>query len=258
MAPTYTTYSGSRVLIVDDTDPSISYNGPWRLFSDLSDVSREYNSTIHRADAAGQSLSYTFEGTSISVFGSLDNPDENGSPEVRFTIDNLPSAPWNATGSLNTKTDRLMSHQALFRSFNLLPGTHTLTIDILNSGPEGPFFYFDYFTISTGDSTSYLGQRIESNADARQYFIVDDRDLSINYIPRWNTDGIPAEYFGTTSVPSTEGAVAIFAFDGEYLFTLFTLLELHSSRMTVPIYLSASSCVLFCFVFDPRVPCALP
>lgn len=193
----------SKTLIVDDTDSRISYNGNWQLLGALSETSHEYNGTIHRGDTNGQSISYSFSGTGISVYGSLDAPAIKGLPGVTFQVDNITPQLINSTGSLTWDIGSLTTHVQLYQSPNLVSGSHTLTITVTNTTVNGPFFYLDFFTIATGRD-SVAG-----------HVILDDRDESIKYVPIWGQPGIPAEYLASTSQSGGNQSTATLTFNGE-------------------------------------------
>jgi hypothetical protein len=52
----------STVLIVDDTDPAITYSGSWIILPGAGIQTGEYNATVHQSGATGDQLSYTFTG----------------------------------------------------------------------------------------------------------------------------------------------------------------------------------------------------
>ena len=58
----------SKVLIVDDTDPAVSYTGSWTTQTFVAANTNEYNSTIHRSTGAGDSLLYNFYGSCPQCF----------------------------------------------------------------------------------------------------------------------------------------------------------------------------------------------
>jgi hypothetical protein len=52
----------SKVLIIDDSDPAITYTGNWETLSIVGVLTGEYNTSTHQSSAAGDQLLYTFEG----------------------------------------------------------------------------------------------------------------------------------------------------------------------------------------------------
>ncbi|KIM22514.1 hypothetical protein M408DRAFT_332890 [Serendipita vermifera MAFF 305830] len=195
----------SKVLIVDDANSGIAYNGSWTTQAFVWANSNEYASTVHRAGAAGDQLSYTFFGTGISVYGTIDTPSTKGLPSATFSIDGAPSTALNSTGSLVIDNRGIVtSHVLLYKSTSLAKGSHTITVKTGTPANATAQFYFDYFAVSTGsDSTS---------GDV----LVDDRDSSIVYSGPWVDNGISAEYLGTTrqSPGTANGGTATFRFNG--------------------------------------------
>lgn len=195
----------SNKLIVDDTDTSISYSGDWKILGPLYKYSNEYNGTVHRGDTNGQSLSYTFTGTSIMVYGTLDMPATKGLAGVTFQIDSLSPQMINATGTLTNNINKTVSHTAIYKSPNLVDGTHTLNINVTEASMDGPYFFFDFFTIETGQD-SMAG-----------HIIVDNLGGGVQYIPTFVRDGTPNDYSGTNNRSPANGSSATFSFIGGYL-----------------------------------------
>lgn len=192
----------SKVVIIDDSDPNIAYSGNWKALATINEISREYQNTVHRGDTNGQFLSYSFTGTGISVYGSSDSPASKGLPGVEFKLDSMSPQPINATGTLTYTLGILTTHQVLYRSPDLAFGTHSLTVTVTDSTINGPYLYFDFLTVTTGQD-SVSGQ-----------VILDDRSEAIKYVPQWNDTGIPAEYLDTASLPPTVDSYATMEFNG--------------------------------------------
>jgi hypothetical protein len=228
----------SKTVIVDDTDPSISYTGNWQLLGAISDTDHEFNNTIHRGDANDQSLSYSFYGTSITVYGPLDSPASKGLAGVTFQVDNTSPSNINSTGTLTGNLGSLTSHVVLYTSPNLVDNAdgspHKLTISVTSASSNGPYFYFDFFTVATAKDS------------VAENVILDDRDDSISYVPTWNKPGTSLELLSTTSQSPGTGSTATFSFTGEqpYFFLNFDtlLLELftpisYNASLTCPLLL---------------------
>lgn len=62
-------------IVVDDTDPTLTYSGKWTLFANGS--SRQWNSTIHSTFQFGATVSFQFQGSVCKVYGTV--PIGNGS-----------------------------------------------------------------------------------------------------------------------------------------------------------------------------------
>lgn len=193
-------------IIVDDVDPTIIYNGTWDL---LGNPGKPFNGTLHRGNAANQSLSYTFKGIGVSIYGNLEEPAIKGLPDVQFQVDDGPAQLINSSLTpFTSRWDQTISHRLVFRSNNLTDGLHTININIM--GSRAPF-YFDFLTIETGADTK-TGN-----------IILDDQHASIRYTPRWNRSSTMEEYLGGSSRVQKNGSYATLEFSGEYI-------ELSSSK----------------------------
>lgn len=195
----------SKVLIVDDADPSISFSGDWQPLGTVSSTTYEYNGTVSVGWANGQSLSYTFDGTDIAVYGSVDMPATKGLPGVEFKIDSLPPEKFSDIHPITSNTFNatgFTTHQALYRSPHLLAGTHTINISITDITSGGPYFWLDFLIITT-DQESVAG-----------HVIVDDRDPAIQYHEGWKLSGNPAEYLQTIHWPNNTDSYATMEFNG--------------------------------------------
>jgi hypothetical protein len=113
---------------LNDTDPSFSYGAGWSYSSNrgLGDLDDD----VHYATANGTSLTYTFLGTGIKVFGEFNSDQGN----VGFAVDG---------GSQQTvdtsTTGPRRSDQVVFEQSGLTPGQHTITITKLS----GEYMTFD-------------------------------------------------------------------------------------------------------------------
>ncbi|KIM22515.1 hypothetical protein M408DRAFT_332891 [Serendipita vermifera MAFF 305830] len=194
----------SKILIVDDADAGINYSDGWTVGNSVADSSKEYNSTVHRSDAAGQELSYIFFGTQITVYGTLDTPGTNGPPSATFSIDGATPVAFNSTGTVHPDNPAIVtSHLILYQSPGLTKAQHTITIKTGTPANAAAHFYFDFFTVATGADS------------ASGSIIVDDRDPSISYVGTWEDQGVTDEYLHTTrQAPDLGGGSATFRFNG--------------------------------------------
>jgi Bacterial Ig-like domain len=116
-------------LRVNDTDPGFIYQGGFTYSSDrgLGDL----NDDIHYATTNGASVTYTFIGTGVKVFGEqyVDQGDIGVSIDggAQTTVNTVP-----ADGQRH-------SDVAVFTSPTLAPGLHTITVTKLS----GQYFTFD-------------------------------------------------------------------------------------------------------------------
>ncbi|KIM26746.1 hypothetical protein M408DRAFT_25032 [Serendipita vermifera MAFF 305830] len=143
----------SQVFVVDDSDPGIVYHGNWTKLAAVTTLAisggttNEYNSTVHGSHTAGDTLTYSFTGTSLGVWGTLDRTAMLGSPNATFTMDNLPPFTFNQTGHVKSDLpNNSMSHLLLYQSPRLADGEHTLTVTVAPSATQA-MFYVDFFMI---------------------------------------------------------------------------------------------------------------
>lgn len=204
----------SRTIIVDDTDANIVYEGTWKsLTSAILATAPEYMNTRHESHAAGSTLSYTFTGTQITVYCSLNTPATYGIPESTYTIDSGAPVKFNVSGEVPnySTTKSVLSHIPFFKSAQLPEGEHTIKITVTKS--NGPLFNFDFFTITT------------ASWENAQNVIVDDRDEDlITYGEHWTNSGGSREYMSSTRVsPGAANTTAVFKFYGTSISTYITL-----------------------------------
>ena len=81
------TTSATRFIIVDDTNPSIQYTGPWYLsqgnLENVGNLGPPYQSTLHGVNS-NASLSYAFNGEQALFFSlKLVNFNRSGLQDLR-------------------------------------------------------------------------------------------------------------------------------------------------------------------------------
>ncbi|KAF9450627.1 hypothetical protein P691DRAFT_725724 [Macrolepiota fuliginosa MF-IS2] len=126
---------------VQDNDPRVRYDGQWSL-------NRAGFSTTHSTTSSGSTASLTFNGTGITVFGTV--PTSNTSfnpPTVVYRVD--AAQPFTTTQPV---ADRDVSNQPLF-SFPLgsQGQEHKLTIQVLQA--EAPFILEKFFVFPVNMTT---------------------------------------------------------------------------------------------------------
>lgn len=190
-------------VIVDDTDPSITYTGNWTLESAYDTDSKEYNGTIHKTVTPGSSLSFRFHGSRLTIFGTLLRPTTGG-PASNLTIDSASPYIFNSTGDVKPRLNSgVWSHAELYTILNLAHTNHTATLKVGNVSETHPF-YFDFYTALTG-----------------QYYapvIIDDSNPRVLYGGNWEKLGVKEEYLGTVHrSPPNPGGTATLRFNGLWL-----------------------------------------
>ncbi len=102
----------------DDTDPALHYTGSWSHVANQSYTGGDYDNTESFSNSAGDSMSVTFNGTSVRWIGSRTN--NHGFADVY--IDGVKQATVDTSGSQN--------QAVLFQRSGLPDGAHTLKIAV--------------------------------------------------------------------------------------------------------------------------------
>ena len=139
---------------LNDTDPSFVYDSDWsysagRGFGDFGD-------DLHYTQTNGASLTYTFLGTGIKIFGEI-NGDQG---EVGFSIDGGPQQTVDTSTTGPRQTDRIV-----FQQQSLTPGQHTITITKLS----GTFTTFDGVEVDFAGGPEPAVQRLNDTDPSCAY-----------------------------------------------------------------------------------------
>ncbi|EIW77847.1 hypothetical protein CONPUDRAFT_75628 [Coniophora puteana RWD-64-598 SS2] len=118
----------TSIAIVDDRSASIQYSGNWVP----GGTSFEYDTTTTGSNSTGDTATFTFTGTWVSVYGTTGSTSTNGIPTIQFTVDG--GAPVLFTAP-NVSVQALYHYQT-FASDVLDDTTHTLVIK--NTSPGCP------------------------------------------------------------------------------------------------------------------------
>ncbi|KAJ7704924.1 hypothetical protein B0H17DRAFT_886048, partial [Mycena rosella] len=103
-------------VIIDDHDPRMQYNGQWGNYGS----SPEYLSTTRASRTRGDMVTFTFEGTSVGVFGTV---GAGNGATMEFSLDHSPNSSFSAPPSISG-----LFHQPLWTSGVLFNELHTLSI----------------------------------------------------------------------------------------------------------------------------------
>ncbi|KAJ7679742.1 hypothetical protein B0H17DRAFT_986855 [Mycena rosella] len=182
----------TNVVIVDDRDSPIQYAGSWND----AGAEVEFHGTTRWASQAGSTASFTFSGSSVTVYGSVaaKNPAE---ASLNFVIDNSVTGSYTPSDSL----DEGLFHEALWTSPSMSEGTHTLVITQTRAADEGQI-YLDYMLYTTASDDS-----------GGPYFI-DDRDSRITYTPAWRQFGSENDFQHTSQESTSTGDSFSLTFEG--------------------------------------------
>ncbi|KAJ7135722.1 hypothetical protein C8R44DRAFT_869433 [Mycena epipterygia] len=139
-------------VIVDDQDPKLDFSAGWGPTT--AENSFQYGGTMTAPGPQGSTATYTFNGSSISVFSRIGANLQNTTTTLSFAIDNA------FVNSTIVKTDQFEHfHQLLFHSPPLMEGSHTLVVTLTNITSKDVFLDYLIYEASqnsTLDSSSRL------------------------------------------------------------------------------------------------------
>ncbi|PVF93960.1 hypothetical protein CPB86DRAFT_818378, partial [Serendipita vermifera] len=135
--------SQSNVVIVDDDDPAVVYNG-FTLEESLSEY--EYRSTLHKSNGPLSTATFNFSGTTIEAYGSMKSSADPSIPIISCYIDD---GEGRTTYSLDTE-GTVMTKLLLCGATDLSDGPHTLRLEALTTFE----FWVDFFIYTASSSVS--------------------------------------------------------------------------------------------------------
>ncbi|KAJ7901055.1 hypothetical protein B0H14DRAFT_3852256 [Mycena olivaceomarginata] len=189
------------LVIVDDSDPSVQYSTPGGWLQ--GGIDHAFNVTTHASGTQGDTATLVFEGTLISVYGTV--APSSGQSRLNFSIDGTNVGFYQAPAG-----PAAVNNQLFWTSQNFEEASHKLVITVdqdtslLPQGnPSSGTFFLDYFIYQT---TSTAGKTV----------VIDDNDPSVTYSPKWELDPSPERLESTrhASNSQVEGAWAAASFNG--------------------------------------------
>ncbi|KAF9053163.1 hypothetical protein BJ165DRAFT_1523887 [Panaeolus papilionaceus] len=186
-----------RRVRVDDTNPLIQYAGPWFLDGTGSqdkngNFGPTYNKTLH-GTIQDASLSFTFSGTDVTVWGSNNIRNDTGVIDPQWTcfVDNVPirSNPFaffENNWVLCSPPDTLV----------LQDGVHLLTINVTVA--KSQTFWFDAIDYEPSASVPLTDKAI----------VVENNDPELQFGPGWQSLG------GSANMTGIQGSTFTFYFNG--------------------------------------------
>ncbi|KAJ7874441.1 hypothetical protein B0H13DRAFT_1020047 [Mycena leptocephala] len=191
-------------VIVDDNDSLVEYNFVQANGHSPDGWIREgkapeFEASVHASATSGNTAKLTFNGTSISVFGSLAGLG-NGFSTWKFDIDGTTSGSYDAPPA-----SARIQNQHFWTSPDLDAKSHTLTITVDQDSSINPSrtILLDYFVYTP---TSAAGKTILS----------DDSDESISYSPEgWQSLTNSTNFLESTQhVSESAGSWVALTFEG--------------------------------------------
>jgi hypothetical protein len=114
----------SDLVIVDDNDPSVTYSS---FLSGSPSYVLAYRDSVHTSDSPGSSAMFTFNGSSIEVYGNIGVSEQESTRVISFQLDDgEPEGYYSYTS--NYKPSMLF-----YSKSGLSAGLHTLRIESLTS-----------------------------------------------------------------------------------------------------------------------------
>ncbi|KAI5828027.1 hypothetical protein K523DRAFT_339375 [Schizophyllum commune Tattone D] len=207
----YLSSATALTMTIEDTSPIFSYSPEWSPGDSSQDdsASQYSSSTFMATNSMGATMSFTFNGSTIAIFGYwcdwcaswvlnqiVDRADRR-SPQIKMDGDFVTEQDGHA--------DPDQFQQQLFSADDLDAGLHTVELTNL----EQKFVDVDYITC-----TSSMGDNSEGQDDLVQTY--QDTDDAFTYDSSWSTKVSNAGTFlgGTGHTTSTTGSTAHFTFTG--------------------------------------------
>ncbi|KAI0331346.1 hypothetical protein GY45DRAFT_630784 [Cubamyces sp. BRFM 1775] len=153
----------SHTVLVDDSDTnSIQYDGShsWSAYTgtSLNQVVEDsiHNSTLHVATSSGSSITFSFNGTSVAVFGSVWPPAATYVPLTRseYTLFKVNPRTNISSGSFLAPNFTLPKNDVNFYTSGNIPyDAYVLTINVTQTSIDSPY-YLDYIAFEAPGSAS--------------------------------------------------------------------------------------------------------
>lgn len=207
-----------RYAIVDDTDPRLVYTGDWRTGqTPINPKTPEYNGTVHYTNDPTATVTFSFNGRVVDVFGTIDAPATYGYPNASFVINPTDTGSslkhMNETGAIPPIEDLTVatSHIELFKTGLMERGNYTMTLVTDGVREGGPTFYLDFLRVLPPDGI-YI-----------DLIPVDDNDEEWDYIGDWVPGNHTGDYLYSAHETPHEGGSAELKFYGSEISVYGTL-----------------------------------
>ncbi|KAF7364582.1 hypothetical protein MVEN_00327200 [Mycena venus] len=186
----------TQTAIVDDQDPLIKYSGTWTR----GGASQEFDSTTMSSTTAGSTASFTFVGTSITVYGTVAAKNLKPQATWSFVVDGSITGTYTPPNNMTSD----IHHEALWTSpaGSITNGTHELVIT-QSAAASDDVLFLDYILYTT------------TSLDVGAYFI-DDRDPQIKYTPAWRQFGSDPDFQHTSQATTNVGDSLSLTFEGAW------------------------------------------
>ncbi|KAJ7690444.1 hypothetical protein B0H14DRAFT_3175816 [Mycena olivaceomarginata] len=143
-----TASTAGKTLFIDDNDTRIQYPPGWQDSGGSEGLAPStFEDTVHFSESPGSSMSFTFQGHSVSIHGPIVSGGDGTGFNASVVIDTGPA--FMITQS-NLSPSTITFNNKLFASSGLAPGNHTIVVTPLDAHP----FYVDYFLVESDASAS--------------------------------------------------------------------------------------------------------
>lgn len=145
-------------VIVDDTDGAFTYKGAWKVNTTQFAAGTipgglPYGNSTHRTTTVGDTFTFQFSGTSVSVYGVWNWGNLDGNLSATYTIDGSSSYSQSYTASASPALQNGdLPNFLLFNSGTLSSGNHTLVANLTSCVKQA--WMIDYVTYSPSASTT--------------------------------------------------------------------------------------------------------
>ncbi|KAJ8091536.1 hypothetical protein PM082_024457 [Marasmius tenuissimus] len=171
-----------RRIVVDDTDPRITYDtGTWNFdvtsFDNFGVLGRPYNETLRGTNSDSASFTFTFQGEYVQIRGAKDNsripPPPNSTldqlelfPKYTCQVDGRPIPP-----NPYKYSKYMTTNLVLCEGSHLSKTNHTISMNISVNNPDTQTFWLDSIEYAAPDGVNLTNSVVK----------VDSRDTSCVY-----------------------------------------------------------------------------
>ncbi|EKM53840.1 uncharacterized protein PHACADRAFT_148656 [Phanerochaete carnosa HHB-10118-sp] len=143
-----------QAIIVDNTNPEIDYLTGW--YNETTHTS-DYNQTTAYSGNPNSEFQFTFNGTSIAIYGCI---LPNNTAVSTYSLDTAASVTYT-----NKNSTEYMAKQLFYQSSNVPDGEHTLVVNAPDAviGLPWTTYCFDYLTYVPSASDASTGQPSSSS-----------------------------------------------------------------------------------------------
>ncbi|PFH47926.1 hypothetical protein AMATHDRAFT_66502 [Amanita thiersii Skay4041] len=188
-------------VIYDNEDPNVQLSGSWKPLGGET----EFNGTTSLTTQPGASAKFTFEGSFVAVYGTVEPVSyTNGTSLITtYSLDGSAPQQYNGTSVASTLTAPTFN-QLFYESPVLEDGPHELVVKYEGAGLR---FYIDYFLVTPP-------LRSLSNSSSPTLEMIEDTDSRVTYSDSgWAIDqDKPSTHRATNS-----GSTATVSFTGTYI-----------------------------------------